>query len=77
MTSRFRSRAIPLMVAGAFGAGLLAAGLFHLPHFPQAQRPAQAEARPAAACLPEAVAWYQAQEREAGAARRLPPVEPP
>ena len=49
MTSRFRSRAIPLMVAGAFGAGLLAAGLFHLPHFSQAQRPAQAEARPAAA----------------------------
>ena len=44
----------------------------------KAQKDLGWQARAAAECLPETVAWYQAREREAEAARRLPPVvEPP
>ncbi|MCC7358734.1 MAG: NAD-dependent epimerase/dehydratase family protein [Anaerolineales bacterium] len=44
----------------------------------KAQKDLGWQARPAAECLPEAVAWHQAQARAAEAARRLPPpLEPP
>jgi serine protease Do len=38
-----------MLVAGSFAAGLLTAGLLHLPAFSQAQRPAQVQGQPVAA----------------------------
>src|SRR6266850_7615461 len=43
MTRRIWSRAVAGVVAGSFAAGLLVAGLFHLPELSQAQRPTQAQ----------------------------------
>jgi len=50
MPRRNWSRAVAGMVTGSFAAGLLVAGLFHLPHLSLAQRPAQVQtaAAPAA-----------------------------
>lgn len=43
MSRRTWFRAAPALVGGSFAAGLLVAGLFHLPQFSQAQRPTQAQ----------------------------------
>ncbi len=49
MPRRFWTRAVPMLAAGSFAAGLLTAGLFHFPNYSQAQRPVPTQAQAASA----------------------------